>query len=240
MSAYRIAVKRQESPQAPSWTQVFIQGDCASDMTVADFLRELNLREPLLDADGRPARPVAWECGCLQARCGACAMRICGRPALACSVTLEKAADGHGEILLEPLSRFPVAQDLKVDRSLMSENLKKMKVWVDRRDTSDFGHFHELQEAAAQCCQCGLCLEICPAFASGGGFAGAAAMVKAGKALDQNRRNEHFEEMAAAYRRHFFNGCCQSLSCVNVCPLRLPLDELQARANARAVWKKTY
>ena len=59
-----------------------------------------------------------------------------------------------------------------------------------------------------------------------------------GKATDQNQDDSHLQEMRGAYRKRFFDHCCQSLSCVKACPLHLPLAELQAAANRQAVWKK--
>ena len=57
------------------------------------------------------------------------------------------------------------------------------------------------------------------------------------KMLEQQTRDSHFHEMAAEYRKHFFNGCGQSFSCQAVCPAKLPLDEIQARANNYAARK---
>ena len=240
MSDLTIVIRRQMSAEDRPYYQRFSCDASSSEMTVADFLRELNQCDPPVDAAGNPAEPVCWECACLQGRCGACAMRINRHPALACSVFLNEAADKHGVILLEPLSKFPVVRDLKVDRSVIFENMKKMKLHLSNRDSSEFGHRSDLQDAASMCCQCGLCLEVCPSFAPGTDFAGAPAMVKAGKILDQNSRNGHFEEMASEYRTRFFDKCCQSLSCLTVCPLHLPLDDLQAWTNALAVWEKLF
>lgn len=36
----------------------------------------------------------------------------------------------------------------------------------------------------------------------------------------------------------FLKGAGQSFSCRDICPAGLPLDDIQARANAYAVWKK--
>ena len=85
---------------------------------------------------------------------------------------------------------------------------------------------------------CGCCLEVCPNFMADRNFAGAAGMVQAYKTLEQSMRDGHYDEMADAYRTHFFKGCGQSLSCMDICPAGLPLDDIQARANAYAVWKK--
>ena len=158
-------------------------------------------------------------------------MLINGTPALACSVYV-KSATKRGKILLEPLSKFPVVKDLVVDRAAIFESLKKMRIWLDEKDWSDFGRERESQYKAGQCLMCGCCLEVCPNFHADGKFAGASSMVTAYKSLEQNVRNDHMDEMKKEYYKRFFSYCGQSLSCVKVCPKRLPLDEIQARANS--------
>lgn len=93
------------------------------NQTVAGMLEELNYKDDLTDTDGNPARRIQWECSCLQGMCGACAMVINNRPALACETFLR---DLRGEtVTLEPLRKFPTVCDLVVDRGIIQENLKK-------------------------------------------------------------------------------------------------------------------
>ena len=56
-------------------------------------------------------------------------MRINGRPRLACDVKLNEFK--KGEIILEPLKKFPVIADLIVDRSVMFDNLKALTLWLE-------------------------------------------------------------------------------------------------------------
>lgn len=217
-----LTVKRQTVPDETSYLQTFsYDGDAA--LTIADWLTEVNRTEAKTNR-------IAWECGCLEKKCGACAMRINGIPRLACSVFLKDVVR-HGKILLEPLSKFPLVKDLIVDRSSMFETLKRMRIWMQEKEDSSYAQDCNLQYQAGQCLQCGCCLEICPNFLAGGDFAGAAAMIEAYKAVEQNEADDHRAEMIVAYRKYFFFGCGQSLSCCNVCPMELPLDEMQVRLN---------
>ncbi len=228
-----VKIKRQETSEAKPFFQTFAsEGD--GIMTVADFLRQLNERDMLTDAAGVQARPIAWECSCLEKKCGACAMLVNGSPVLACGVFLNEAARDarkKGEVTLEPLSRFPVIRDLTVDRSSMFDMLNKMKLWLEEKDWTGFNRDEQLEFSSSQCLMCGCCLEVCPNFIPDGDFGGAAAMNAAFKILEQQTRDGHFAEMAAEYRKHFFSGCGQSFSCQKACPVGLPLDEIQARAN---------
>lgn len=217
-----ITVKRQKSQKEAPYIQKFAyNGD--GDLTVADWLTEVNQKEARTDR-------IAWECGCLEKKCGACAMLINGSPALACSIFL-KDAKKRGQIVLEPFGKFPIVKDLIVDRGAMFQKMKEMKIWLAEKAVSDFSWDRELQYKAGQCLQCGCCLEICPDFPSDGKFAGAAAMVEAYRAIEQNTADEHKEEMRKAYEEKFFSCCGQSFACQSVCPQKLPLDEIQARAN---------
>lgn len=60
--------------------------------------------------------------------CGACAMVINGVPRLACSAFLRDIKGD--ELTLEPLSKFPVIDDLIVDRSIIESNLHRARAYL--------------------------------------------------------------------------------------------------------------
>ena len=224
-----ISVKRQPSSSEKAYIQEFrYTGD--GRLTVADWLTDINQTEAGHDR-------IAWECSCLEKKCGACAMVMNGRPGLACSCFLKDIVK-KGRIKIEPLSKFPIVKDLIVDRKIMFDTLKKMKLWMTEKSCTDFSFDYEMQYQAGQCLMCGCCLEVCPNFSPDEEFAGAAGMVQAYKILEQNVKDSHYDEMAAEYGKYFFKGCGQSFSCRDICPAKLPLDEIQVRANAYAVWKR--
>ena len=118
-----------------------------------------------------------------------------------------------------------------MDRKSTFEALKKMQLWLDAKNADDSNWDRELQYQSGQCLECGCCLEICPNYYPGSAFKGNAVMVQAYKVIEQNAANEHAQEMQKHYYDKFFSGCSQSLSCKTVCPLGLPIEEMQARAN---------
>lgn len=218
-----ISVKRQKNRDEKSYIQKFLYtGD--GNLTVADWLTEINQTEAKTDR-------IAWEFGCLEKKCGACAMLVNGYPTLACSVFLKKAVK-HEKILLEPFHKFPLIKDLIVDRSIIFDTIIHMKIWMNEKNSSDYSWDYELQYKAGQCLQCGCCLEICPNFLAGKKFAGASAMVEAYRAIEQNNSDSHRNDMKKEYQKKFFAYCGQSFSCKSVCPQNLPLDEIQARVNS--------
>lgn len=94
-------------------------------------------------------------------------MIINGKPSLACNTFLR---DIKGEeLILEPLSKFPVIADLVVDRSIIEENLKRAQVYLGELGEID-KNIYSLQYSAAKCLKCGLCLEVCPNYIAGENF----------------------------------------------------------------------
>jgi succinate dehydrogenase / fumarate reductase iron-sulfur subunit len=157
-------------------------------------------------------------------------MVINGKPALACDTFL-KEIPGE-KITLEPLRKFPVVEDLVVDRSIMMENLKALSVWLNEDAQL---HSEEMAFEASVCLQCGLCLEVCPNFAQGGSFGGMAAMNPLAH-LIANSPREGRKAVAKSYRRGVFNGCGKSLACRNICPAGIRIEGLLVKSNAAAVW----
>lgn len=231
---YVIRIRRRESREAqPFWQEFVYDGD--ENASVAAVLLELNERSPLKDRQGKEAGPIAWECSCMVRKCGACAMRINGLPRLACSVFLKdmKAA----EVTLEPLSKFPVIRDLVVDRTVIFESLKNLQFWL-AGDAYMTDSAHEIRYQSARCLMCGCCLEVCPNFSAPGNFTGAIAPVNAYRLLNEETDEEQKERVAAVYRKLYYEGCGQSLSCHDICPAGIPVEELAVRSNAAAVWRK--
>lgn len=229
----RIEVLRCKGPGEKLYIQSFIYEPLEKSETVATALTRLNEREPLTDADGNEAQPVLWEHSCLQKKCGACAMVINGRPMLACDANLDKLGD---VIRLEPLKKFPLVADLKVDRSAMFRNLSEIKAWLDApAELSE--NKNERTYEASRCIQCGCCLEVCPNFYSGGEFFGTASAVSASRVLNALPDKEK-KEIASNYKKHVYKGCGKSLSCRDICPAKIDIEELMASSNAAAVWKR--
>ena len=205
--------------------------------TVATARTAINADPDVSDNTGKPVEPIVWECSCLQKKCGACAMRINGRPALACDAKLRDLTDGKNAVItLEPLRKFPVVADLMVDRSIMYENLKQIGVWL-RDEANLTQEKYDLAYEGSRCLQCGCCLEICPNFYAGGTFAGTAGFVPTVRLISELTGKER-REVKRAYRRYIYNGCGKSLACRDICPAGIDIEHLLVNSNAIAVWKK--
>ena len=231
---YTIEILRRERGAKEAYTQRFLYEPAGPADTVATALRAINAREPLLDDQGREARPIEWASSCLQKKCGACAMRVQGRPRLACDARLSEWKGGL--IRLEPLRKFPVVCDLVVDRSILFENLKTLELWLSGDAALSDARRDDAYEASG-CIQCGLCLEVCPNFYAGGPFFGRSTVPVTARLLNEMSADER-AGIARLYAKHTFEGCGKSLACRDVCPKHIDTERMLVNANALAVWKR--
>ena len=208
-----VKIKRQSASDAPSYWQSF-EYNGGDRVTVSAILDALNYTDDLIDTEGNPAPRIRWECSCMQAICGGCAMVINGVPALACTTFADKVKSD--ELVLEPLSKFPVVADLIVDRSIIHKNLTEAKAFLENAAVSDKKQ-HDQQYSVAKCLKCGLCLEVCPNYRSGGDFYGAVfaneSYLIAGQSADKK------PPIVKEYKEHFGAGCSKAFSCQRVCPV---------------------
>lgn len=225
-------LRRTSSESTPYHQRIVFE--CKEDgLTVALALRRINAGG-YTDENGQAVEPVCWEEGCGQKKCGACAMLVNGHPALACDSFL---SDHKNKVItLAPLGKFPCVADLKVDRSVMMENLKTLKLWAGEGAKVTEKEFDNAYDASL-CLQCGCCLEACPNFYPGGDFFSASAFAPQARLLS-SLDDAHRAQVRKLYTDHVYEGCGKALACEKVCPVQLPLDRLLSRSNAVKVWKR--
>ena len=210
-----VKIKRQRNSDSEAYWQSF-RYEGPAHVPVSAVLDALNYTDDLFDADGKPASRIRWECSCMQAVCGGCAMVINGMPALACATFADEVKGA--ELVLEPLSKFPVVADLIVDRSIIYENLKSAKAYLDSSAKND-ARQHAQRYSVAKCLKCGLCLEVCPNYRPGGDFFGAVLANESYLIASQSASQP--SQVVKEYKTHFGAGCSKALSCQNVCPMKI-------------------
>ena len=231
---YELKILRRESAESEPYWQSFMYETEDETNTVATVLSKLNNERELTDKDGQRAKKIMWESSCLQKKCGACAMVICGRPRLACDVRLSEYKDEV--ITVEPLRKFPVVCDLIVDRSIMHENLKTLKLWL-KSDSMLGDAERDFAYESSECIQCGLCLEICPNFYAGGAFYGMSTVPVTNRLISE-MSEEDIRGLSKLYEKHIYEGCGKSLACKGVCPRGIDTEKLLVNSNAFAVWHR--
>ena len=179
---------------------------------------------------------VAYSCSCLQGLCGACAMVINSQPKLACKTFLsdEIMVKKYNIITIEPLSKFPVIQGLKVDKSKLYDDLKECDQWLvsEAKINDDIDYEYEM----SLCLMCGCCVEACPNY-DGGDFVGTPVAVSASKLIYQENDDAHLKILKDKYKKNFFPHCVKSVACEDVCPMGIETQRAISKMNKKAVWK---
>lgn len=221
----RIRVKRQDGPGAkPRWEDFRVPWE--SNMNVLAALMAVQ-RDPVT-ADGKPTTPPVWDSNCLEEVCGACTMVVNGRVRQGCTALVD---DYKQPITLEPMRKFPVVRDLRVDRRRIFEGFKRVQAWVEIDGTHDLGpgprydaEQAELRYALSRCMACGCCMDACPNYGPQSSFIGAAAISQARLfnahptgAADADKR------LAALQSDGGIGGCGLAQNCAKVCPKDIPL-----------------
>lgn len=205
------------------------------------YRRNLNVISALMDirkhpvtVDGTATTPPVWDMSCLEQVCGTCTMVIDGKVRQSCSALIDDLliASGSDTVSLAPMSKFPNVRDLKVDRSKMFENLKKVEAWIELDGSYNLGAGPQISNEMAQdryalsrCMTCGCCLEACPQFGEDN-YIGPQAIAQArlfnmhptGVMNKEERLNALMDDDGIA-------NCGNAQNCIEVCPMSLPLTK---------------
>lgn len=182
---------------------------------------DLDVGEPAMVLDvllalQRTDASIAFRYSCRVAMCGTCAIRVAGRPVLACRTPVTA---GTGELLLEPLAGLPVVRDLIVDTTPFWQAWRSVEPWftppadgTPRVLAADDPSRHAV-EAGLDCISCGACWTACDLAGADHGFAGPAAlnraMTLAADARDgaRARRLRLVSQEGGVTRCHYIHGC---------------------------------
>jgi len=223
----KVSVKRQSSPTTKAVTEMF-EIPYRPNMNITSLLGEIALNPTTVS--GTETTPISYDANCLEEICGSCAMLINGKAMMACSTLVDRLTQ---PITLAPLSKFPVVRDLAVDRSVLFENLKRVKAWVPIDGTYDLGpaprQFPQIQEERyplSNCISCTICMEVCPQFNDVTGFVGAATIAQT-KLFNMDPAGSVLkaERLRALAGDGGVQECSFAQNCVQACPKQLPLTE---------------
>jgi succinate dehydrogenase / fumarate reductase, iron-sulfur subunit len=263
-----VRVRRQDGPgKHPYWETHRVAYE--PELNVISVLQKIAAQATTVE--GKKVAPVAWDCGCLEEVCGACTMQINGRVRQSCSALVDSllherslSNEQADEIVLEPMSKFPVIRDLIVDRQRLFRALTRVQAWVPVDSYYDMGPGdRQLQSAQEQnyplseCMSCGCCLDACPQYvkvevprydqesdeayerrkleAYDETFVGAHAISQA-----VLFNNQPTGKALASQRMDALTGpggiqaCGNAQNCVSVCPKGIPLTTSIARASRAA------
>ena len=224
-STIQLRIRRRDDPKSESYWEEF-EIPYRPSMNVISCLMEIQKRP--VTAKGEKTTPVVWDAACLEEVCGSCSMVINGRVRQACSTLIDQL---HQPITIEPMSKFPCIRDLRVDRQVMFDNLKKVKAWIPIDGTHNLGPGPRVSPADQQvgyelsrCMTCGCCLEACPQINPRSGFVGAAILsqVRLFNMHPTGQLNAA-ERLDAVMGNGGLEDCGNAQLCVEVCPKKIPL-----------------
>ena len=125
-----------------------------SNMSVLDVVRSIYEHQ---------SPDLAYQFACRVGRCGTCAMRVNGRPVLACQERCKET------MRIEPLTPFPVLRDLVVDRTEIEGRLAALEL-APVRTAAHPGKPEPIEVGLAaklcnldSCLLCMVCVSACPA-----------------------------------------------------------------------------
>ncbi|MCK5724968.1 MAG: succinate dehydrogenase/fumarate reductase iron-sulfur subunit, partial [Gammaproteobacteria bacterium] len=120
--AITLKIKRYDPDSKKSWVQDY-ELEAGRILRFTDVFRKINNE---LDPS------LAWNSSCEHAQCGTCAVRVNGKPLLACELLVENAVARFGTTVFEvgPITVAPVVRDLVVDFEQAYERVNKVKPYI--------------------------------------------------------------------------------------------------------------
>ncbi len=238
MDSALLKIRRQDDPEDLPYWELF-EMEIDSETTLSAALRLIS-RNPVT-AEGNPTTPVAWDCSCDEGVCGSCTVIVNGRTRQACKVRL---SEYDGPVSVEPLGKFPIVRDLKVDRSSMVDALKTHECWVSL-DALEPAAIEPLADPEARerlsrfadCILCGSCSEACPQVNARTAFRGAFVLSHVihlnGHPIGRFGRQTRLGTLGG---RGGVGDCAGAENCEMVCPRGIPLVEASARLGWSSTW----
>ena len=184
------------------------------ELAVTSHMRVLDVLRSIYETQ---AGDIAFQFACRVGRCGTCAVRVNGRPVLACQERVKR------QMKIEPLASFPVLRDLVIDYSGVEKRYSDLSLapagaaqHPGRRAAFPPNQAREVG-LMGSCLACMICVSACPAVEERP-FIGPAFM------LQLRRLAEHPADHGARLKQALDGGlleCFGCDACTQVCPADL-------------------
>jgi succinate dehydrogenase / fumarate reductase iron-sulfur subunit len=228
--AYKITlkIKRYDPDSEKTWIQDY-DLEAGRILRFTDLFRKINTElDPTL----------AWNSSCEHAQCGTCAVKVNGKPLLACELLVENAV-AHFEntvFNVEPLNVAPVVRDLIIDLEQAYEKVHKAKPYIiEPAENPDTETEYQISPRdleryvdATRCINCFCCAAAC--ISSQKGFLGPNAVMAGIIRLMDQRENAKKERLDVLYSEEGIYRCHTSKACSFVCPKEIDVAHFIALA----------
>ncbi len=225
-------IKRYDPDTKKSWFQSY-QLEAGRILRFVDLFRKINNEQD-------PS--LAWGSSCEHGQCGSCAVRVNGKPLLACELLVENAVKDFGttKFRVEPIRVAPVVRDLVVDLEKAYEKVHKAKPYlIKRAPLPPKSSYYQLSpkeieryEDATRCINCFCCADAC--ISSHKNFIGPNAAMASIVRLMDPREEEKEERLKLLYSEEGIYRCHSSKACSFVCPKKIDVAHFIALAKEGA------
>ncbi len=166
---------------------------------------------------------LAFRASCRMGICGSCAVKINGKPRLACETQILFLGD---KITVEPLENYRVIKDLVTDFEGFFAKHKAVKPYLIRKD-ENYEEPKELLQTPEQlneyyvftlCIKCGACYSVCPAASTLDSYLGPAAMAAAYRFCADSRDEGQRDRYEVVSSSQGVWRCHLAMECSEVCP----------------------
>jgi len=166
---------------------------------------------------------LSFRASCRMGVCGSCAVRINGKPRLACETQISTLGN---VIRIEPLKNFNVIKDLVTDFEGFFKKHELVKPYLIRKSEGEIRQTPEQLKRYyiyTLCIKCGACISACPVAKN---CLGPAPIVAAYR-FNEDSRDEGKEERLKILSDHIWH-CHFVAECSEVCPKNLhPAEVIQ-------------
>lgn len=187
---------------------------------------------------------LTWSSSCEHGQCGACSVKINGKPLLACELLVENAVDLFKTTTfdVEPLDNVaPVVRDLVIDMEKAYERVHKVKPFIiNPKPPPAGGKEHQISPKlmerymeATRCINCFCCTSAC--ISSTRKFLGPNAMLASIVRAMDPRELEKQERLNCIFSEQGVYRCHSSFACSFVCPKQIDVAHFIALAKAGAL-----
>ena len=225
-----LKIKRYDPDTRKSWVQNY-ELEAGRILRFTDVFRKINNE---LD------QTLTWNSSCEHAQCGTCAVKVNGKPLLACELLVENAVAYFGTTLfkVEPITIAPVVRDLIVDIEQAYQKVDKIKPYIiEPMQNSNAANEYliaprELERYvdATRCINCFCCAAVC--ISSHKSFLGPNAIMASIVRLMDPREKAKKERKALLYSEEGVYRCHTSKACSFVCPKEIDVAHFIALAKS--------
>lgn len=168
---------------------------------------------------------LAFRASCRMGICGSCAVKINGKPRLACETQLSK----FKEVKIEPLDNFAVIKDLVTEFEGFFAKHKKVKPYLINPKLNYENPVEQIQTPKqlkayydfTLCIKCGACYSVCPAGATLESYLGPAALASAYRFNADSRDHGKEERLKIVSQPNGVWRCHSAMECSEVCPKQI-------------------